>query len=171
MAALPADDLDPPLAYLRSASVVYELEDPETQIGRGDHNDIVRVSFSAQHFPPQPHVVQSLDTKSVSGTHARINIHPHKKVSAKLVRGFDQSICCSAQVAKLIDLGSTNGTFVDEIRVTDSSAPLKHGSVIRFGYDKEQYTCVYRLHHLYSTCQACCLADLIFTICRRHGEC
>ncbi len=41
MAANSGEELDPPLAYLRSAAVVYELEDPETQIGRGDHNDIV----------------------------------------------------------------------------------------------------------------------------------
>jgi hypothetical protein len=32
----------PPLAYLRGPSVVYELEDAETSIGRNEDNDIVR---------------------------------------------------------------------------------------------------------------------------------
>lgn len=47
-----------PLAYLRSAEVIYELEDPETQIGRGDDNDIVLRS-----------------SKSVSTVHAKIVVH------------------------------------------------------------------------------------------------
>lgn len=42
--SMAAGDLDPPLAYLKSSSVVYELEDSETQIGRGEHNDIVRAA-------------------------------------------------------------------------------------------------------------------------------
>ena len=83
MAAFPDEDLEPPLAYLRSAAVVYELEDPETQIGRGDHNDIVSAPIVAKKCPASTRS-QSLETKSVSGTHARINIHPHKKVCMTL---------------------------------------------------------------------------------------
>ena len=36
-----------PLAILRGASVVYELEDTETQIGRGEDNDIVSACCGA----------------------------------------------------------------------------------------------------------------------------
>lgn len=77
-------------------------------------------SLSASR-PRLPRTAQDLDTKSVSGTHARINIHPTK------------------HVAQLTDLGSTNGTFVDALRLTDASAPLAHGSTVRFGYDKEVF--------------------------------
>ena len=43
MADSPGQDEPPPLGVLRSAGVVFLLEDPETQIGRGSDNDIVRV--------------------------------------------------------------------------------------------------------------------------------
>ena len=42
-----ADDESPPLAFLRGSTVVYELEDAETQIGRNDDNDIVSVAANA----------------------------------------------------------------------------------------------------------------------------
>lgn len=36
-----------PLGYLQGTTVLYELEDPETSIGRGEDNDIVRVAMWA----------------------------------------------------------------------------------------------------------------------------
>ncbi len=35
--------------------------------------------------------------------------------------------------AKLVDLGSTNGTFLDDVRVTAGSAPLRVGDTVRLG--------------------------------------
>ncbi len=39
-----------PLGYLQGANVLYELEDPETQIGRAEQNDIVRGAHTARRW-------------------------------------------------------------------------------------------------------------------------
>ena len=52
----------PVVARLVSTEVVYELEDLETTIGRNDDNDVVLKG-----------------SKSISGSHAKIAIHPRTK--------------------------------------------------------------------------------------------
>ncbi|RYE84406.1 MAG: FHA domain-containing protein, partial [Methanosarcinales archaeon] len=61
-------------------------------------------------------------SRSISGSHARIVIHPTK-----------------LRTARLVDLGSLNGCFVNDDRVHNASADLRSGDVIRFGYDKDVY--------------------------------
>lgn len=44
-----------------------------------------------------------------------------------------------AQKAKLTDLGSMNGCFVNDTRIQGNSVPLNTGDLIKFGYDTATY--------------------------------
>ncbi len=54
--------------------------------------------------------------------HARIVIHPRKR-----------------RAARLVDLNSLNGCFVNDARVHNDAAPLASGDVLKFGYDVDSY--------------------------------
>lgn len=43
------------------------------------------------------------------------------------------------QRARIVDLNSMNGTFVNDGRIQDGACPLRSGDTVRFGYDKETY--------------------------------
>jgi len=64
-----------------------------------------------------------LEDKSVSGVQAEIDIN----------------LASRPPKITLHDLGSRNGTFVNEVRVMGTSKGIKWGDVIRFGYDKKTY--------------------------------
>ena len=105
---------NPPLAFLSTndRSLVYELEDPETSIGRAEDNDIVLQS-----------------SRSISSRHCRIEVREDRRGGG----GWR---------ARLHDLGSLNGTFLNDARVQGTHAELKSGDSLRLGYD----TTIYRFH-------------------------
>ncbi|CAK9053158.1 FHA domain-containing protein FhaA [Durusdinium trenchii] len=87
--------------FLRASGVVYQLEEAETTIGRGEECSLV------------------LDGRGVSRNHARLY--------------FDH------QGPQLLDLGSSNGTFVNGVRLRPgplNAVLLQHGDVIRLGLAK-----------------------------------
>eukprot|EP01138_Halocafeteria_seosinensis_P008375 gb/GECG01008558.1/.p1 GENE.gb/GECG01008558.1/~~gb/GECG01008558.1/.p1 ORF type:complete len:1402 (+),score=208.38 gb/GECG01008558.1/:1-4206(+) len=62
------------------------------------------------------------ESKSISNKHARLIVRPGSK-----------------KRAKLIDVGSTNGTFVNQTLLKNTTAELNSGDIIRFGFDAVQY--------------------------------
>lgn len=57
------------------------------------------------------------------------------------INSTSQQHSCSmpAQKAKLTDLGSMNGCFVNDTRIQGNSVPLNTGDLIKFGYDTATY--------------------------------
>ena len=78
MASLPA-------AFLATndGSLVYELEDADTELGRAETNDIVLTN-----------------SRSISGRHCRLSVKSGN--------------------ARLTDLGSLNGTFLNDARIQNT---------------------------------------------------
>ena len=93
-------------------------------------------------------------SKSISGSHAKIVIHPKTKAvgvcaalwgaGAASPPSFEFSPCLivAPQQAQLLDLNSLNGCFVNEVRVVGGSQNIASGDVIRFGYDSTAYKSV-----------------------------
>ena len=91
-------------------------------------------------------------SKSVSSSHAKIVFHATNNSVRVLV-----TLCCClfildgapvmhavlcvlrVQKAKIVDLSSLNGTFVNDARVQNSAVNLASGDAIRFGYDPMVY--------------------------------
>ncbi|CAE7167733.1 KIF13B [Symbiodinium necroappetens] len=89
--------------YLRTQGVVYQLEEVETSIGRGEECSL------------------QLDGKGISRMHARLTF--------------------AGRRPQLLDLGSSNGTFVNGLRLKPNIAhDLKHGDVVRFAQARCTYS-------------------------------
>lgn len=87
-------------------SLVYELEEEETCIGRAEGNDIVLTA-----------------SRSISSRHCRLVI--------KSSGGRTQ--------ARMYDLESLNGTFLNDTHICNSHAELRSGDSLRLGYDPTIY--------------------------------
>ena len=87
-----ADGAEPALARLIGASVVYELEECTTSVGRNEENDIVRRWIGVSSVPSVADtmacaceaILNELSqvlkgSKSISGSHAKIAINPRTK--------------------------------------------------------------------------------------------
>lgn len=55
------------------------------------------------------------------------------------LRGSSFALDLRLQRARIVDLNSMNGTFVNDGRIHDGACPLRSGDTVRFGYDKETY--------------------------------
>ncbi|CAE6970003.1 CEP170B [Symbiodinium sp. CCMP2592] len=89
--------------YLRTQGVVYQLEEVETSIGRGEECSL------------------QLDGKGISRMHARLTF--------------------TGRRPQLLDLGSSNGTFVNGLRLKPNIPhDLKHGDVVRFAQARCTYS-------------------------------
>ena len=89
--------------YLRTQGVVYQLEELETSIGRGEECSL------------------QLDGKGISRLHARLSFNGRRP--------------------QLLDLGSSNGTFVNGLRLKPSIPhELRHGDVVRFAQARCTYS-------------------------------
>jgi hypothetical protein len=91
-------------------SLVYELEEEETTLGRAEGNDIVLSS-----------------SRSISSRHCRLVLR-----APSAPRG-------SGWRARLYDLESLNGTFLNDTRVHNTHAELRSGDSLRLGYDPTIY--------------------------------
>ena len=90
-------------------SLVYELEDEETHLGRAEGNDIVLGT-----------------SRSISSRHCRLVVP-----EAGVRRGGWR--------ARLYDLESLNGTFLNDTRIHNAHAELRSGDSLRLGYDPTIY--------------------------------
>ena len=89
--------------YLRTQGVVYQLEEVETSIGRGEECSL------------------QLDGKGISRMHARLTF--------------------TGRRPQLLDLGSSNGTFVNGLRLKPNIPhDLKHADVVRFAQARCTYS-------------------------------
>ena len=100
-----------PLACLRASDQLYELFDSKTTIGRSLNCDITLGT-----------------SKSISSKHAVIEL------SIIATRGGNSIV-----EAVLHDLNSTNGTFVNTVRVHNGAYRVESGDLIRFGCDVHSY--------------------------------
>ena len=105
----------PVLAYLSTndRTLVYELEDLVTAIGRAEDNDICLTT-----------------SRSISSRHCRVELRDDRRGGPAGWR------------ARLVDLGSLNGTFLNDARVQGTHAELQSGDSLRLGYDAT----IYRFH-------------------------
>jgi len=105
-------------ACLRTHGTVYELVETETTIGRGEECDLV------------------LDGRGISRMHAKITFQTEASSSTH----HHNSKQRSRIVAMITDLGSSNGTYVNDARLQPMSAHvLLHRDLLRFGQGKQAY--------------------------------
>jgi len=91
-------------------------------------------------------------SRSVSSHHAEIELDP---AARKPKDGIGQ----------VADLGSRNATFVNEVRVLNSSAKIEWGAVLRFGYDNTTYRLVQELDEPKGATRACLLEQSLVVPC------
>lgn len=100
----------PLLLHIMEDRVIHKfnLKDGIVNIGRSKDNDI------------------KLDDQTVSGHHARLKIQPHHNPYLNLLKEVE-----------LKDLGSTNGTYVNDERIENKT--LHNGDILRFGDHQFRY--------------------------------
>jgi len=84
-------------------------------------------SVTAVEGPAQGQSWESAEGRCSMGTHRSNDV----VLTDPMVSRFHCELHVDAKSARIVDLGSKNGTFIDGIRIRD--AYLKHGSLIRLG--------------------------------------
>eukprot|EP00762_Andalucia_godoyi_P001006 ANDGO_02076.mRNA.1 hypothetical protein len=135
-------------AVLRGSEAVFELEDPKVTIGRAEECDLMLPesrSVSSLHArienvtlsqgsSPKKHVLRENpdDYSRKSASHG-------KRTDGNATAGASAAADGRSPMVMIYDLGSRNGTFVNDIRIQNSSSHLFNGDYIRFGYDKHSF--------------------------------